>query len=65
MDIILFRIASTVSCVAITFAVWPAANEVMTAFFGVQLPNTILTVTLLGIMFYYLILTRFLWRPIN
>ena len=32
-DIILFRIASTVSCVAITFAVWPAANDAMTAFF--------------------------------
>ena len=64
-DIILFRIASTVSCVAITFAVWPAANDAMTAFFGVQLPNAILTVSTLGVMFYYSTLTGFLWKPAN
>ena len=63
VDLMLFRIASTVSCVAITFAVRPAANEALTAFFGVQLPNAILTVSTLGIMFYYSILTGFLWKP--
>ena len=64
-DFLMFRIASILSCVVITFVVWPVASEVAGTFFGVELPNSMLISTTLGLTVYYWILTKFLWRPIN
>lgn len=64
-DFLMFRIASILSCIAITFVVWSVAKEVAGTFFGVELPNSMLISATLGLTGYYWILTMFLWRPIS
>lgn len=64
-DLLLFFIASALCRAAIEIAVWPSATEVMRTLFGVALPTSILTFTLLGIFVYYVFLSDLLWEPVD